>query len=457
MFFFVYAAVYLIQWLISLFAAVYRLPRFAENQEYVERVFTDRVADATPVSVIIPAFNERACICDTVDSLLNNNYPNLEIIVVDDGSTDATANTLVRTYNLQPTALSSDTEELHTQPVERCYAQSIGGKRILLICKQNGGKGDALNCGFNFATSPYCMVVDADTQVRPGAIRIMANRFIMDRRTVVCAGAVGTQPKRQEVYRHLSLPHKMLVLFQRVEYYRTFYMHRVLFDELNANIIVSGAFAMFDRKLVIQAGGYQTDTIGEDMELTMRLHAFCLSQHRNYKIAYVPEARCDTQVPFHYKDYIRQRRRWHIGLMQSLGRHIYMIGSHHYGWVGILTVVFALVYELLAPFIEALGVFILIFSWTQGILGITSSIEIMAGYLVLSLMTLSLLFSALRTYRVESISLGEQLKLLMVAACEWLVFHPINAIVKVVSVFSYRRYSKSWNHIRRFEDSLSRK
>ena len=316
-FFLVYTLLYLLQWVIGTLISLRRLSRFPDNQMAISRFFTDTLAKDYPVSVIVPAYNEQSCICDTIDSLLASDYPHVDIIVVDDGSRDSTASRVIRQYRLKKASCDYP-RTLVTQPVLGHYQRRINGKTLTLIQKQNGGKSDALNCGLNFCTTPYCVIVDADTQVRPDALRMMAAHFFMDKRTVVCAGAVGTLLHANDLRKTLPFRRRLLVKFQHIEYYRTFYMQRILFDHINANVIVSGAFAMFDKDTVLHAGGYRTNTIGEDMELTMRLHAYCLSQNRPYRIIYAPEARCDTQVPFRYHDYFRQRRRWHIGMIQSL-------------------------------------------------------------------------------------------------------------------------------------------
>ena len=431
--------------------SVERLSRFEENREHMRVSFPDEKLKELPVSVIVPAHNEESCICDTVDSLLNEQYPGLEILVVDDGSEDRTAKQLIERYRMRPEEHKAP-QRIASRPVQRRYIRRLRDKTLVLLCKENGGKADALNCGLNACTGSHCVVVDADTQITAGALRIMAGHFAEEPDTIVCAGAVGTLLYHGGQYKALPLYRKLLVLFQHMEYYRTFYMQRLLFDRCNANVIVSGAFAMFDRELVLRAGGYRTDTIGEDMELTMRLHAFCLSQHRPYQIVYAPEARCDTQVPFRYRDYCRQRRRWHIGMIQSLKQHLYMIGNHYYGWVGILSVGFTLLYELCAPVIEVLGLVILLLSAGLGMLDLHFALSITAGYLLLSLLTQGVLLSALDTYGVEPIPLKRHVLLILTAATELFLFHPVNLFIKLATIVTYHKHQQTWTHIRRIHE-----
>lgn len=398
------------------------------------------------MSVIIPAHNEAECICGTIDSLLREEYPNLEIIVVDDGSTDGTEKLLVDRYSLRKEIISS-AQELDTAPILRCYYKRFYDKRLVLISKENGGKADALNCGLNICRHPLCVMLDADTKVEHDSIRIMASRFLMDSRTIVCAGVVGSEELKN--YPKLNIFRKMLVWFQRLEYYRTFYMQRILFGRLNANIIVSGAFAMFDTDLVKKAGGYLTNTIGEDMELTMRLHALCASQHRDYRIDYAPEAKCVTQLPFTFHDYCRQRRRWQIGMLQSMGAHSYMLGNLHYSWAGIIAGTFFVLYELLAPYLEVLGVATLIAANYLEILNLGFTVSAMIAYSAVIVLMQMTLVNVIDGYGVEQINWGQRCVLLFISTIEIVFFHPLNVIIKIAASITSYRYKKTWQDIRR--------
>ena len=450
-FFTAYTLLYLIQWIASLAISLQRLSSFSARKQQLHRIFPDSIAEKFPVTVIVPAYNESACIVETVQTLLQEDYPHLEIIVVDDGSRDTTAARLIDTFQMKSCPYVYN-QTLDTQAIIGHYRQSIGDKQLVLIRKANGGKSDALNCGLNFCRTPYCVIVDADTQLQTGALRIMSSRFALDDRTTVCAGAVGTRLHSQDTFHSLRFFQKLLVLFQHIEYYRTFYMQRILFDQINANVIVSGAFAMFDRDLIVQAGGYRRSTIGEDMELTMRLHAFCLSQNRPYRIAYAPEARCDTQVPYHYRDYIRQRRRWHIGMIQSLKQHLYMIGSRSYGLVGTLSVLYTIVYELLSPLIELCGLVLLLVSAHLHVLNFAFAVRLTLLYILFSLLTQAVLLTALSVYGVEPLRLRDGLQLLGAALLEVFFFHPLNVLTKLFAFVTYRRHKADWNHIRRFRE-----
>ena len=446
--FLIYTVTYIVQWIVGMQASLKRLSDFQRRSALTRSVLPDELSRSIPVTAIIPAHNEENCICATIHAMLDEDYPELHIVVVDDGSDDATAECVIREFHLLP-ELPAPRQSLSTKPVRRCYRRTVSGHDITLICKDNGGKSDALNCGVNFCRSDYCLVVDADTQIERGSTRLLLSAFLLDPDTVVCAGAVRDAIYHTPAFRQLSFTRKWLVRFQVLEYYRTFYMQRILFDRLNANIIVSGAFAMFRTDLIRAVGGYRTGIIGEDMELTMRLHAFCHAQKRPYRITVMPEARCRTQVPFRFRDFYKQRRRWHIGMIQSLRRHLYMVGSRYYGWAGIMSGTFVLIYELLSPFIEVMGLVTLAMAAYVGIVHSWIVVTMMLLYALMIFLTQVLFLHFLRTYHVEPISHKSQLRLVVVSLVEFLIFHPLNMVIKLTAFFTSRKNSVNWGRIQR--------
>ena len=451
--FLIYTWAYILQWIIGLCISIYRLAEASQRKRRVRWILPDPLAMENSVSVIIPAHNEEACVVDTIESLLNEDYPNLEIILVDDGSTDHTAQRVIDQYGLVPSP-GLQAEVSHRARGIACYEQSLRSRRLILLRKENGGKAESLNCGLDLCSGRYCVILDADTRIEKGSLRIMVSQFLADRQTIVCAGAVGNN---ETMYKELPLLRKCLVLFQTLEYYRTFYMQRILLDRVNANIVVSGAFAMFDCALLKAIGGYQENTIGEDMELTMRLHAFCRSQRRAYKIAYTPEAKCVTQFPFRYRDFFRQRRRWQIGMVQSMKQHGYMLANRHYGWVGILSGSLFVLYEMLAPFMEILGAATLVFAFAAGILNVPSTVIILFVYYILMLFMEWILVAALNTYELEPMTWKKQTAIFLLSCVEFLSFHIINSAIKILAMLTYRKYSKTWQHIKRVHEPAAQK
>lgn len=448
--FLVYTLAYLIQMIVSLCISVFELSSFKKRKKVSKKILPNKIAEEVPVSVIIPAYNESACINATIDSLLSEDYPNLEIIAVDDGSADGTEELVTEHYSLEKIE-TPDNLKLKTQPIIQCYQGKFGDKTLTFVRKANGGKADALNCGINLCESKLCVMLDADTKVQNGSIRIMARRFLTNKKTIICAGAVCSESLT--TYPKLGFLRQLLVVFQTLEYYRTFYMQRVMFDRFNSNIIVSGAFAMFDTDLVKQVGGYQVNTIGEDMELTMRLHAYCASQGRKYRIAYSPEAKCVTQLPFTYKDYYNQRKRWHIGMIQSQKLHTYMLANKNYGWAGIMAGTFYILYELLAPFLEIVGLATLIASTALNVVNLAFTVKASVLYILTVVVIQLILIRAVRQYEVEDLSNKHIAGLVLIALSEVLFFHPLNVYIKFVATVTSYKNKRSWNHISRINEN----
>lgn len=444
--FLLYTWLYVFQWLAGLVVAQYTLARSYRRKDTVRQIVPDEPARKNPISVIIAAFNEENCVIQTIESIMREDYPKMEIILVDDGSTDRTAQKVIDHFHLQPAA-SPALSGKYAGQIEGFYQRQFPFGRLSLITKRNGGKASALNCGLDFCSTPYCVILDADTLVEKGSFRAMMSQFLSDSRTIVCAGVVGNY--QEDVYQKLTLPQKGLVLFQTLEYYRTFYLQRILLDRLNANVVVSGAFAMFDTACIEAIGGYREDTIGEDMELAMRLHAFCRSNRTQYHISYIPEAKCRTQFPFRYRDFFRQRRRWQIGMMQSICRHGYMLLNRHYGWVGLFAGSIFLMYEMFAPFVEMLGLSTLAAAFAVGILDVQNTATILLVYYLLMLLTQCVLISSLNTYSVEKLPWKRKAALLLIACLEPFSFHIFTSTVKLIAILTNRKHSRTWQHIER--------
>lgn len=448
--FLVYTIIYIFQTFVSLFVSLNKFSDYSFQRQRSKHILSLDIAKKAKVSFIIPAFNEGDCILKTIDSILDDDYPNLEVIIVNDGSTDNTEQLLIERYGFNKETINQSFS-LKTKPIISSFKKTINDRTLVLVTKENGGKADALNCGLNLATNPLCVMLDADTRVVKGSIRIMTSYFLMNHKTIVCAGAIESENLSN--YPKLSLLNKMLVIFQTLEYYRTFYMQRIMFDSINANIIVSGAFAMFKRDLVIQIGGYHTNTIGEDMELTMRLHAFCASQNKEYHIAYAPEAKCITQLPFRYHDFFNQRRRWQIGMMQSMKLHTYMLGNGKYGWAGIMSGTFFLLYELFEPFIEIFGIIILIMTYRLNILNLSVIIKATIIYALIIIFAQFVLVKGIHQYKIEHIHTKQRISLFLVSIIEMFFFHPFNVLIKLVATLTSYRHQKTWKHLERIEIS----
>jgi len=312
---------------------------------------------ATPaISIVAPAYNEEATLADSVRSLLLLNYPQFEVIVVSDGSTDGTLDVGRREFDLVRAPVSH-AQPITTQTVRGIYL-SLAHPDLVLIDKENGGKADAINAGINAARYPLVCVIDADSLLEEHALARAVLPFIEDPDTIAAGGIVrianGCRVERGRVT-EVRLPGSRLAMFQTVEYLRAFLASRVAQSAINGLLIISGAFGVFTRAAVVEVGGFRPDTIGEDMELVTRLHRFYRERGRRFRIVFQPEPVCWTQVPESLRTLARQRNRWQRGTLQVLGYHRRMLFNPRYGVVGLLAMPYYVVFEAMGPMIELAG------------------------------------------------------------------------------------------------------
>lgn len=316
-----------------------------------------------PVSILVPAYNESVGIMATVRSLLSIEYPEYEIIIINDGSTDDSMEKLVETFQLVKIKWVIR-QQLKTQSVKGVY-QSKLYKNLLVIDKENGGKADALNAGINISNYPYFCSIDGDSVLeRTAFLKVMKPIIESDGQVIASGGSIrianGCQIESGEIVK-VGLSRSPIVVMQVIEYLRAFLMGRVGLSRHNLLLIVSGAFGVFSKRWVIDAGGY-SHTVGEDMELVVRLHRYVKEQKVDKKIVYVPDPVSWTEAPESLKYLRRQRSRWHRGLFESLWIHRRLLFNPKYGSVGMVSMPYFLIIELLGPVVEMMGYIIMLFS-----------------------------------------------------------------------------------------------
>lgn len=308
------------------------------------------------ISILAPAFNEEATIDVSLRALLALQYPNLEIIVVSDGSKDRTVQVLIERFDLVPVKTIYE-QRIKTKPVRSLYRSSTYPS-LVVVDKDNGGKADALNVGLSFARGELVCAMDADTLIEGDGLQRMIRPFLYGTDVVATGGTIrvvnGSEVKFGRVVR-TAVPVNLLAGVQVVEYLRAFLFGRLGWNRLGGNIIISGAFGLFQREAVLSAGGYLHDTVGEDMELVLRLKRLSYERGGPGKIAFVPDPVAWTEVPESAKVLGRQRDRWHRGLADVLWRHRKMLLNPRYGITGLFVFPYYAFVELLAPLIEATG------------------------------------------------------------------------------------------------------
>jgi cellulose synthase/poly-beta-1,6-N-acetylglucosamine synthase-like glycosyltransferase len=332
------------------------LIRYAKRLESIDVEELVASGATPPVTLIAPAYNEAATCVESARSLLTLQYPNYEILVVNDGSSDNTPELLINAFEMVP-ATRLPSAQLPTAPVRQVF-RSRRHPNLWMIDKENGGKADALNAGLNLCRTPLFCGIDADSLLEPDALIRVTRPFLENARTVAVGGIiriVNGSTVRHGVVQDVRLPRSLLARFQVLEYLRAFLSGRVAWGEMNAGLIISGAFGLFRRAVVVEAGGYATDTVGEDMELVVRLHRHCLENDIPYRIGFVPDPVAWTECPETLRGMSRQRDRWQRGLVESLMRHKRMLLNRRYGKVGLLAYPYFFFLEMLGPVIETAG------------------------------------------------------------------------------------------------------
>lgn len=308
------------------------------------------------ISILVPAYNESGNIVESIKSLLKLEYPEYHIIVINDGSTDDTLQQLIDHFDLIEAPLYYEKEIGHENIRATYRTPEI--PTLTVIDKENGGKADALNAGINVAETDLVCSIDADSILEQDVLKKLIQTFIEHKNTVAAGGVVrainGCKIENREI-KEIRTPKNIWALLQSVEYIRAFLFGRVGWDFFKSLLIVSGAFGIFDRKAVIEVGGYLTDTVGEDIELIVRLHSYHLRNNKDYQIRFLPEPICWTEVPTDYNSLKNQRNRWHRGLADSIWRHKYMLFNSRYKHIGVFVMPFFLLFELFGPVIQLLS------------------------------------------------------------------------------------------------------
>jgi cellulose synthase/poly-beta-1,6-N-acetylglucosamine synthase-like glycosyltransferase len=310
-----------------------------------------------PISILVPAYNEEATIIASLRSFLNLHYPEYEVVVVNDGSKDQTVAVLIEAFALVPVNLFG-CQAIATKNVRAVYRSKLYSN-LIVIDKENGGKADALNAATNYSRFPLVCAVDADSMLDAKALLRSARAFVEDDTLLATGGTIralnNSDTASGEVLT-LRAPQHWLERFQVVEYTRAFLSGRATFSHFGLLLIISGAFGIFRREVLLELGGYRTDTVGEDMELVVRLHRWARDQKRPYRILYTVDPVCWTQVPSDLKTLRKQRNRWQRGLWETLWSHRDLLFNPRYGRIGMVAVPFFWLFEALAPLIEVGGI-----------------------------------------------------------------------------------------------------
>ncbi len=397
------------------------------------------------ISVVVPAFNEEAVIVESVRSLLALRYPRHEVIVVSDGSTDGTVAVMRSAFDLVPIRCALR-DTIESAPVRGAYV-SRRHRNLVVIDKENGGRSDALNAGIRTARHPYVCVIDADSLLGGDALLQLAKPLLDEPAFVAAAGGTIRIANDCRVDHgrvvEVNLPRKGLPTFQVLEYIRAFLVGRVAWSRLNALVIISGAFGLFHRAYLEAVGGYWTATVGEDFELTVRLHRYLRERGEPYRVGFVADPVCWTEVPDTVAALGRQRRRWQRGTWETVKRHRRTILNPRYGTMGLLAVP-AMVLEFVSPIFWLGGLAVTIVAWGFGFVSwlyVVAILVVSFGLsIILSISAIAVDELNYRTYKTRR----ELLRLVWYAVAEAFGYHQLNDAWRAYAFVDIVRRKKAW-------------
>jgi cellulose synthase/poly-beta-1,6-N-acetylglucosamine synthase-like glycosyltransferase len=409
---------------------------------------------APSISILAPAYNEGANIIENVRSLLSIYYNNLEVIIINDGSKDDSLEKLIAAYDLYRVDFFVN-EKIKTKPVRGVYkSRKSVYRKLILVDKENGGKADALNVGVNIAKNNYVVCIDVDCVLEQDALLKLAKPFLEhpNHRVIATGGVIrianGCDIQNGRLLK-VGLPSQFLPRVQTLEYIRAFLLGRMAWSRLNGLLLISGAFGAFDKDIVIKCGGYDHRTVGEDMELVVRMRRYMEELNQPYKVTFIPDPLCWTEAPASFKILGRQRNRWTRGTIETLRFHKVMFFNPRYGLLGMLSYPYWFFFEFLAPVIEFVGmVAFLIF----GILGLINwSFFLMLLTFIFCFGILYSIFAIL----MEVLTYNQYkrhkdiINLILTAILEPFIFHPFVVWSAIKGNIDLLRKKNSWGEMTR--------
>ncbi|MEE9542790.1 MAG: glycosyltransferase [Thermodesulfobacteriota bacterium] len=437
--------VYALLLIISVFVVL----RHQKRVKYGKYVETIHPSTAPPVSILISAYNEESNVAETVRALFHLKYPLYEVVAINDGSDDDTLKKLIDAFSLKRIDLIYR-DTLKTARVRGFYANPEY-PNLTVIDKVHSGKGDSLNVGINVSRSPYFCTIDADSILEDEALTRLMRPIVEYPDLVKATGGIvrliNGSTIRDGRIAELRMPKDILSRMQVVEYIRSFLFGRAAWSAMNCLSIISGTFSMFHKKSTVDIGGFGLDTVTEDLDLVMRLHRYFREKKERYRIMFVPDPVCWTEAPHTLKMLGRQRRRWHLGLAQSMTRHLRMLFNPFYGRIGLFAYPFQFFIEMLGPPIEIFGYVVVTFCFMAGIVNLEFfmlflTMSIFLG-VILSIGAVLLEEFTFRRYKKVS----ELLTLMLFGVLENFGYRQLNAIWRMQALLKFVFRSKRWEHV----------
>jgi len=449
---FIYYLVCNLIYLTTLLVALQTTARHQQNLKSFRLEWFKESRLVPPVTLLVPAHNEEKSIRVAVRNLLDLDYPEIELIVINDGSKDRTLEELTDEFRLTPVR-AVYVQQVPCAHVRGLYRSSVD-PRLLVIDKESiGSKADALNAGLNAATSPYVCTIDADSILERDALLRVMVPVLNDPEHVVAVGGIVRILNASELSGgrliRVRLPKKSLEVIQVVEYLRAFLIGREAWAQVNMLMIISGAFGVFRSDVVHAIGGYRADTIGEDFDLVARMHRHLLDRHVDYRIQFVPDPVCWTEAPSDLKSLARQRARWQKGLLDVLLKNRDMLFRPRYGRIGWIALPYAWVYDLFAPIIELGGIATILLAFFLGVLSQRFFIEFMIyGYVFATAISIGSVLQEEITYKRYN-DWQDVLRLVSYCFFEHFPYRQMHMFWRLQGLWQYMRGDVRWKALKR--------
>ena len=455
-FFLVYGIILFIFYFSFVILAIIAIRRNKKKVSFLNVKDIKKAIDLPSISLIAPAYNEGKTIVTNVRSLLSIQYPYYELIIVNDGSKDDSLQQLIDQFDMAVVPFYKGSDKIKCAEVRNIYkSQNPKYSNLIVVDKVNGGRADAINTGISYARTKLILCTDADCIIEQDALLKMVRPYLeqMDKEVIACGAAIGIANDsviKNGTLSKLRLPKSMIARIQVVEYIRAFLLGRMAWSQIDGLLLVSGAFGLYPTRRVLEVGGLDKNTVGEDLELCIRLRVHMERQNLPYDVVYIPETLCWTEAPSTVKIYGVQRDRWARGLWETMKKHRYLFFNPKYRAMGLLFYPYWIFFELWAPIVEFLGLVLII---AYGIIGVIK--WPFALYLFAAVYLIGCVFSTISIF-LYTISFrhyakpGMVFKLLIAAYLEPFINHPIMVYAEIRGYLKkIFRIKSSWGNMTR--------
>jgi cellulose synthase/poly-beta-1,6-N-acetylglucosamine synthase-like glycosyltransferase len=455
-FFFIFSAAAIASYIILAVISAIETIEYVKKNSFINYKEILSSTFSPSISIIAPAYNESLNIVENVRSLLSSHYVNYDVLIINDGSKDDSLDKLIKAYDLIQISHHIN-EQIETKPLRKGIYRSTNPAfdKLTVIDKENGGKADALNMGLNVSKNKYVACIDVDCLLLEDALQKMIKPFLETTDTkVIAAGGViriaNSCIVKDGKLIDVNFPKTWMEQGQILEYLRAFLLGRMAWSRLNGLLVISGAFGLFDKKIAITVGGYDTNTVGEDMEIIVRMRRHMEDEKQKYKVAYIPDPLCWTEAPDNYKTFISQRNRWTRGTIETLRRHRKIGFNPKYNSLGLLSYPYWFFFERMAPIIEVAGlIYFGILIALNHVRWDYALVFIIFAYLFSVLFSIVAIITEELTYHQYK-KKGTGLELLKIAFLEPFVNHPVILYAAISgNIDYYFNKKKKWGAMTR--------